>query len=254
MRKPAIQGLVCWAGGFMTLMAFLLLLSGTPTSADGESEAIGRALAHTGVAALIVWLFARTRPNPWTWPRFVATYLATFIVIGLVSTRGVATSERGEPKQWPFVATFPEGWLVEKVAGASSAPQDKDVGIREVAREDGEKGAPVIQLTCVWRHPADGPIDLDALVEATAAKLESQYKSPRTRVENSDLATVKLANYSGRSVTTKVFLDDQLVFEQESLAAATARCLFSAQVAALPSEFTNAANLFGTVIRDITID
>jgi len=253
MRKPAIQALSCWAGAFATVIALLLAFIGKPGTTDGASEAIGRTFAHTGIAALCVWLVARVSASPWSWLKFLAFYVAAFIGVSLVSTIGHVKSANGQPDDWPYKATFPDGWTVNRLRGASSAPQDESLGVREIARLDSGAGAPVIQLSCVWPD-AHEPIDLDALVQSITDKIEAQYASPKTRVQTVGLGTLKIARHPTRTVMTKIFMGDDLVLEQESLVALTDRCIFSAQVGALPSEFEIAAAAFRKVIQTIQIE
>lgn len=253
MRKPAIQALTCWVGAFLTIIVLLFTFLGPPGTSEGASEAVGRGFAHTGITALCVWLVARVSANPWSWLKFLAFYVLAFIAVSLVSMIGHIDSANGQTSDWPYKVKFPDGWAAKRMRGASSAPQDEGLGVREIARRGAGEGAPVMQLACVWRD-SDEEVDLDALIRSIADKLETQYSSARTRVQTTTLATVKVATYPTRAVVTRIFLDDELVMQQESLIALTNHCLFSAEVGAVPSEFQRASKEFASVIGTIEIE
>src|SRR5262249_54413939 len=59
MSVVARQALLCWIVALTLCIAALFAFIGPPASPDGASVAVGRLLAHTGMAALIGWLLAR---------------------------------------------------------------------------------------------------------------------------------------------------------------------------------------------------
>lgn len=247
MRKDTTQALTCWAVGMGLLVTLLFAFLGAPRTADGAGEAIGRGFGHTGLSALCVWFFARKKD--WSWPRFVGAYIVAFIVLAIASTMG-NYSAAAEREPWPFEVTFPDGWKVEHLSGASSAPQDASLGVRDIARKGTELGAPVIQLACVKKDVEDPPLDLEKMSMQIAARLEQQYGSANARTSTVDSDT-KLSRFPTRSIVTTISLQDDAVIRQESLVALTEKCLFSAQVAALPSEFDDAEKAFRHVIESI---
>ena len=90
MSLAAKQALVCWFAALALIVAALFAFVGTPGSPDGAGEAIGRAFAHTGIAALIGWLLARRKMPPWSWGRFALVYLALVVVLAVVANAGRA--------------------------------------------------------------------------------------------------------------------------------------------------------------------
>ena len=90
MSLAAKQALVCWFAALVLIVAALFAFVGTPGSPDGAGEAIGRVLAHTGIAALICWLLARRKTPPWSWVRFVLVYLALVVALAVVANAGRA--------------------------------------------------------------------------------------------------------------------------------------------------------------------
>lgn len=93
MSLAAKQAIVCWLAALALIVAALFVFLGSPGSAEGASEAIGRVFAHTGIAALLCWFIARRKTPPWTWARFVLVYLALVVVLGVVANAGRAHAE-----------------------------------------------------------------------------------------------------------------------------------------------------------------
>ena len=88
MKTAAKQALVSWAVGLALVIVALFAVLGAPGSSEGAGEAIGRAFAHTGLAALATWMLARGKEPPWSWARFGATYLAAIVVVAIVVGAG----------------------------------------------------------------------------------------------------------------------------------------------------------------------
>lgn len=84
------QAIVCWLAALALIVAALFVFLGAPGSPDGAGEAVGRVFAHTGIAALICWALARRKTPPWSWGRFVLTYLALVVVLAVVANAGRA--------------------------------------------------------------------------------------------------------------------------------------------------------------------
>jgi hypothetical protein len=228
----------------------LFVVLGSPRTPEGAGEAIGRGLTHTGIAALVVWLFARG--SDWSWLKFVSLYFVAFVGAAIVSTSGHFQDATGSEQHWPFEAAFPDGWTVERLKGASSSPQDQSLGVREIARFGTGTGAPVIQLSCVENSKSEA-IDLDQMLERMASGLETQYASPRSNTKSVKSKAMNIHGHPARSIITTVSLDGNRVLQQESLVSQTDECLFAAQVAALPSEFERASAVFRSVVGTIRI-
>ena len=88
MQTPGIQALFCWFIALALIVATLFVLLGVPATPDGAGEAIGRAIAHTGVASLATWLIARKKDPAWSWGRFATVYVAMLVVIGIIASIG----------------------------------------------------------------------------------------------------------------------------------------------------------------------
>lgn len=90
MTLAAKQALACWLGALALIIATLFALLGAPATADGAAEAVGRVVAHTGIAALLCWFIARKKLPPWRWGRFALVYAALIVVLAVVATAGRA--------------------------------------------------------------------------------------------------------------------------------------------------------------------
>ncbi len=84
MRTSGKQALTCWVGALTVAIAALYIFIGAPKSPDAAGEAIGRLLAHTGLASLACWMLARKSQPVWSWPKFIAIYALIFIVMAFV--------------------------------------------------------------------------------------------------------------------------------------------------------------------------
>ena len=90
MSLVAKQAFVCWFAALALIVAALFAFIGAPGSPEGASEAVGRVLAHTGIAALFCWMLARRKTPAWSWGRFVLVYVALFVVLAIVESAGRA--------------------------------------------------------------------------------------------------------------------------------------------------------------------
>jgi hypothetical protein len=90
MTLAAKQAPACWLGALVLIVAALFALLGPPGTPDGAGEAVGRVVAHTGIAALLCWLIARRKLPPWGWGRFVLAYAAMVVMLGVVASAGRA--------------------------------------------------------------------------------------------------------------------------------------------------------------------
>jgi len=90
MSLAAKQAWSCWIVALGLIIGALFAFIGPPASADGASEAIGRVLALTGIAALLCWYVARRAEQPWSWGRFIISYIGLIIVLAVVAAAGRA--------------------------------------------------------------------------------------------------------------------------------------------------------------------
>jgi hypothetical protein len=90
MSLVAKQAFACWIAAFALIIAALFAFLGAPQSAGGAGEAVGRAFAHTGFAALFCWLLARRKSPPWSWGRFLLVYVAMVFVLAVIANAGRA--------------------------------------------------------------------------------------------------------------------------------------------------------------------
>ena len=64
MDKSAAQALAYWLIGGIAIAAIAQVIPGLiPPLPGSDAEAIVRAFAHTGIAALAAWMVARRRPS-----------------------------------------------------------------------------------------------------------------------------------------------------------------------------------------------
>lgn len=108
MSAVARQAIFCWAITFLFLVVLLFLVLGAPASSEGAGRAVGRLFAHTGLASLCTWIFARKKVPAWGAIRFGGLYVAMLIGIALVTAVGRVRA--GEPP--PFAISFADGRTV----------------------------------------------------------------------------------------------------------------------------------------------
>lgn len=248
MHTPGTKALLLWFVSFVLIVALLFLLLGKPGSPDGAGEAIGRVFAHTGIAALATWFLARKKTPPWSWPRFAAIYIAALVVLGLLAAFG-HRSEAAE-RAFPFETHYSQEWSVERLPGVSSAPQDRDLGIREIARWEGADGSAVIAVSCSWLAKGDVPaldVQLSKVVDGLRATLASQNVS----VTMSNTRHVSIGEREGLFVEAQVSRAESTVFRQQIAVTSTKDCFVAATFAGTPRAFEEQSEAFASALRDI---
>ena len=92
MDKSAAQALAYWLIGGIAIAAIAEVIPGLiPPLPESNAEAIVRAFAHTGIAALAAWMVARRRPASWSWRKFGGVYLFIFLAFALIISIGQAS-------------------------------------------------------------------------------------------------------------------------------------------------------------------
>ena len=93
MDKSAAQALAYWLIGGIAIAAVAQLVPGLiPPSPESDAEAVLRAFAHTGIAALAAWMVARRRPISWSWRQFGGVYLFLFLAFALIISIGQSSN------------------------------------------------------------------------------------------------------------------------------------------------------------------
>jgi len=93
MDKSAAQALAYWLIGGIAIAAITEVIPGLiPPLPESNAEAIVRAFAHTGIAALAAWMVARRRPASWSWRKFGGVYLFIFLAFALIISIGQASN------------------------------------------------------------------------------------------------------------------------------------------------------------------
>ena len=93
MDKSAAQALTYWLIGGIAIAAIAEVIPGLiPPLPESNAEAIVRAFAHTGIAALAAWMVARRRPASWSWRKFGGVYLFIFLAFALIISIGQASN------------------------------------------------------------------------------------------------------------------------------------------------------------------
>jgi len=93
MDKSAAQALAYWLIGGIAIAAIAEVIPGLiPPLPESNAEAIVRAFAHTGIAALAAWMVARRRPVSWSWRKFGSVYLFIFLAFALIISIGQASN------------------------------------------------------------------------------------------------------------------------------------------------------------------
>jgi len=91
--KSAAQALAYWLIGGIAIAAIAQIVPGLiPPSPESNAEAVVRAFAHTGIAALAAWTVARRRPASWSWRKFGSVYLFIFLAFALIISIGQASN------------------------------------------------------------------------------------------------------------------------------------------------------------------
>ena len=179
MTSTAAKALVCAVAGFCLSAALLFALLGAPASTDGAIEAFGRLFAMTTIAALLAHWIARKAAPIWSWPKFSLVYAAMVVALLLISSQGRAHgANRDDVAAAPYHVNWPDGWDVQHLQGASSAPQDAQLGSREMATKS-VNGTPaaVIAVTCIaWHDGSRSNLDAEMrkLFDGTAAGYEKR--------------------------------------------------------------------------------
>ena len=247
MQMPGKLALICWFVSFAIIVGALFLALGAPASSDGASEAIGRVFAHTGICALATWLLARKKSPSWSRSKFALIYVAALIVFGLITS--VGRSGHAAEVAMPFVTTYPAGWTVERLQGVSSAPQDKDRGVREIARWEGADGSAVIAVSCSWlMQPAP---HLDALLKEV---LDGYHRALEGQDLALDVGASKSMRIGGRDalmMDVRALKEDKPIFNQKIAVTLTEECVISATFAGTSKAFDQQADTFASFLNGI---
>lgn len=247
MQKPLKQALFCWVVTLAIIVLVLRLLLGSPGTSEGANEAIGRVLAHTGIAAFVTWMIARAKTPPWSWARFCGLYVAVVVIFGLLASSGRAQAA----EVLPFTAQFPAEWSSEQLDGLSSAPQDRTAGVRERAQWFGADGIAVIEIACAWRTP-DDKLDLQSqllsitnvMIEGLAGQqLSVDAGQPRRLVAGRDWLAIDL----------RVFDPAGTKLQQTMAVTATDTCFVVSTYSGTPVAFSLKAREFETTLKRLTL-
>jgi hypothetical protein len=93
MDKSAAQALAYWVIGGIAIAAVAQIVPGLiPPFPQSNAEAIVRAFAHTGIAALAAWMVARRRPVSWSWRKFGGVYAFIFLTFALIISIGQSSN------------------------------------------------------------------------------------------------------------------------------------------------------------------
>jgi hypothetical protein len=91
--KSAAQALAYWLIGGIAIAAIAQIVPGLiPPAPESNAEAVVRAFAHAGIAALAAWMVARRRPASWSWRKFGSVYLFIFLAFALIISIGQASN------------------------------------------------------------------------------------------------------------------------------------------------------------------
>jgi hypothetical protein len=247
--KAGKQALVLWLIAFALILAVLFFSLGVPQTADGAGEAFGRVFAQTGFASLACWLLARGKIPAWSWARFSGTYALIFIAIGLLAAMGRARAD--EP--WPFEVRFPEGWSSERLAGLSSAPQDKDLGVRSRATWEGLDGKVLIEIACAARDPGDHP-DVDAQLHKVATAMVGILTEHLLEIDVGEVESLSLRSREWRTVTLRAHDNEGAKFAEAIAVATSGNCLLVSSMAGTPEAFADQQLKFAAVLESLTFD
>ena len=163
MSKPEKQVLLLWLIAVALATAALFVFLGTPATPDGCGEAVGRILAHTGLAAFATWVLARRKLPAWSWLKVTLVYVAAIVVFGLITALGSARAT--EPGS--TIAKLAPDWRISRVvkapwsdADARRSPLHAWVGRRETFHHDSVDGPGVLNCGHAefesTRYPAAG--------------------------------------------------------------------------------------------------
>jgi len=149
----------------------------------------------------------------------------------------------------PFVTTYPAGWTVERLQGVSSAPQDKDRGVREIARWEGADGSAVIAVSCSWlMQPAP---HLDALLKEV---LDGYHRALEGQDLALDVGASKSMRIGGRDalmMDVRALKEDKPIFNQKIAVTLTEECVISATFAGTSKAFDQQADTFASFLNGI---
>jgi hypothetical protein len=249
MQKPAKQALIYWLSASVLIFAAIVMLLGRPHNPDAVGEAIGQVIARTGIPALIVWWLARHRNPLWSWLQFGSIYLMVFVGFALLTVVGRVRAE--EPL--PFTATFPAAWSVERLAGASSAPQDLAGGVRQRARWDGADGKAVIEIACAWRENYDHP-DVDEQVHGMIKGVTEMIAKHGITLEHGAIRTLLKGHRDWRVVDLRAKGASSTQFQQTAALTLTERCLVIAMLAGTPQAYALQSAEFESVLEHTHFD
>lgn len=249
MQKPAKQALICWLSASVLIFAVIGMVLGKPHNPDAAGEAIGQVIARTGIPALIVWWLARRRNPLWSWLQFGSIYLIVVVGFALLAAVGRARAE--EPL--PFAATFPSAWTVERLAGASSAPQDQAAGVRQRARWNGADGMAVIEIACSWRENYDHP-DVDEQVRGVTKGVADMLSKHGVAIEQGAIRTLSKGHRDWRALDLRAKDASSTRFEQTVAMTLTERCLVIATLTGTPQAYALQSAQFASVLEGLRFD
>jgi len=245
VQKSAKQALSCWLASYVLIIGLLFIFLGKPASSGGAAEAMGRAIVHTGFATLVTWLIARKAASPWSWLRFFGTYALVFVVVALVMALGNA---RSSERKFPFVATFPSGWNVERLQGVSSHPEDATSGVRERAMWGGADGLAVIEIACSWKVDSNSP-DLSTDISRLVESVKSTFQAKGMVVDASKIHQTTVGGKPAFEVTLEAKANGEIEFRQKVVLLQTPKCVVSAVLGGTVQAFDQNAPTFDSVLE-----
>ncbi|MEO5625380.1 MAG: hypothetical protein ABIQ70_05175 [Dokdonella sp.] len=238
----------CFIAFALSLLALVVLLR-LASSAQGMAEVGGRALAQTGLAAVLVWFVARRRNPARSCFRFGATWFATVVTFGLIAS--VALVRAAEPL--PFHVRFAPGWSAEILGGLSSAAQDEAAGVRQRAQWKGLDGIAVIELSCAWLT-ADEHADAGAQLAKISGGLSDGYSKFGLAVQTSASRTLAKGDRTWAAVDVHASDGNGPRLAQTVAVTSSTRCFVTATLSGTPQAFAAQAGEFEAVLDRLRVD
>ena len=145
----------------------------------------------------------------------------------------------------PFDATFDEGWTVETLPGVSSAPQDRDLGLRRRGQWLGADGTAAIELTCMWlTTPPDVRAELGKIIEGLGTAVEAKGLG----FEHDAPAVRRHGTQEWHEVEARMTLAGESIGRQRVAVRVGERCFLSATLAGTPEAYALQAAAFERAI------
>ncbi|MEP6484278.1 MAG: DUF4946 domain-containing protein [Rudaea sp.] len=246
MKRNIRLALVC------SIVATTIALAGLRYAVGFGSTPVAEVFGRLIGMAIIVgitcgWLAGRAGQS-WSWQKFAVLYVLFYAIALFVSAHGHgAPRSKDVGDASAYSVTWPQGWTVQRLEGASSAESDRTIGSRERGLL-GAATAPraVIEVTCMHKPPEE--IDNADLIKSVADDVVKRYGEQGFAVSVTTPTSVRVGAYAGMMAEIDA-THDGADLRQSLSVAQNDRCLLTVTLTAKKADYP--ANLAAyAAVRD----